>query len=538
MRGVAVLSLALALFATSCEAISINARWRVDALRARAIRRRIGGVYDASSRTSTGARERWFAEQRLDHFDNALNASWTQRYFVNDAYASAERGAPVFVCVGGEGPALDVDVAVDGGAHCAIATALAKKHRGLFFALEHRFYGKSQPTGDLSVESLRFLSSAQALEDLVTFTRFAAAAYGLEIEPRNDGRKYSKVIAFGGSYPGMLAAWSRVKFPHVFHAAVASSAPVRAEVDMRGYYDSVGDALREKDVGGSDACYAAVENAFSVRLNEALKTSSGRRELEKQFNVCGNETLDGVGARDDFADVLRAMFPAQNNDPSCLADDDSCFNIAKACTIMTSHGEDKLAALAAHVAAVFRGECMSLDSEAYMRKLKSEIPNPKGEGERQWTWQTCTEFAFFQTCEKSSKCPFKLDPPTMPLEAYHKICADVFGVSAEQTRMAVERSNARYGSITPGGTRIMFPSGSVDPWIANSFVSDTFAPRFEPALIVKGASHHAWTHPPKDTDTDSLVEARAIIVEQVEKWLNEGPMVGRRNDARLRVAEA
>ena len=228
MRGVAVLSLALALFATSCEAISINARWRVDALRARAIRRRIGGVYDASSRTSTGARERWFAEQRLDHFDNALNASWTQRYFVNDAYASAERGAPVFVCVGGEGPALDVDVAVDGGAHCAIATALAKKHRGLFFALEHRFYGKSQPTGDLSVESLRFLSSAQALEDLVTFTRFAAATYGLDIEPRNDGKKYSKVIAFGGSYPGMLAAWSRVKFPHVFHAAVASSAPVRA----------------------------------------------------------------------------------------------------------------------------------------------------------------------------------------------------------------------------------------------------------------------------------------------------------------------
>ena len=39
-------------------------------------------------------------------------------------------------------------------------------------------------------------------------------------------------------------------------------------------------------------------------------------------------------------------------------------------------------------------------------------------------------------------------------------------------------------------------------------------------------------------DRGQVVEARAIIVGQVEKWLNEGPMVGRRNDARLRVAEA
>jgi hypothetical protein len=28
--------------------------------------------------------------------------------------------------------------------------------------LEHRFYGKSQPLPDLSIESLRFLSSEQA----------------------------------------------------------------------------------------------------------------------------------------------------------------------------------------------------------------------------------------------------------------------------------------------------------------------------------------------------------------------------------------
>lgn len=104
--------------------------------------------------------------------------------------------------------------------------AQASVHGALILALEHRFYGPPDafPTPDLSTSSLRYLSAEQALMDMVAFRGFISRTLYLSDDTR--------WILFGGSYPGMLAAWGRSKFPHLFHAAISSSSPIQASADM------------------------------------------------------------------------------------------------------------------------------------------------------------------------------------------------------------------------------------------------------------------------------------------------------------------
>lgn len=73
---------------------------------------------------------------------------------------------------------------------------------------------------------MKYLSTDQALEDTAAFTM------ALQSDP--DLGQAGPWIIFGGSYSAQLAAWSRAKYPHLFYAAHASSAPVFAQLDIPG----------------------------------------------------------------------------------------------------------------------------------------------------------------------------------------------------------------------------------------------------------------------------------------------------------------
>lgn len=94
-----------------------------------------------------------------------------------------------------------------------------------------------------------------------------------------------------------------------------------------------------------------------------------------------------------------------------------------------------------------------------------------------------------------------------------------YGISEEQIQKNIDISNDFYGAGHPNATRILYPNGEVDPWKSQGILTSP-GPEL-PVMLVKGASHHAWTHPSLPTDQATVVQARINIKKQVAAWLKE-----------------
>jgi pimeloyl-ACP methyl ester carboxylesterase len=116
------------------------------------------------------------------------------------------------------------------------------------------------------------LTSDQALADLASFRQFIQNKYKLSNK--------NKWISFGGSYPGSLSAWFRLKYPDLVYAAVSSSAPMQAIVDFSNYMVVVNEALSKY----SPECPKQIQSAIK-QIKPLLRTNNGRRYIQRLFKL-------------------------------------------------------------------------------------------------------------------------------------------------------------------------------------------------------------------------------------------------------------
>jgi lysosomal Pro-X carboxypeptidase len=101
-----------------------------------------------------------------------------------------------------------------------LTKTVAYETKALIIFGEHRYFGASLPfSPEVAFWPLNnlYLTVDQAMLDYVDLITYIRKSRSLQDKP---------CIVFGGSYGGMLAAWLRMKFPHVFQGALASSAPL------------------------------------------------------------------------------------------------------------------------------------------------------------------------------------------------------------------------------------------------------------------------------------------------------------------------
>ena len=486
---------------------------------------------------------RWH-EQPVDQF-GADPRRFAQRYLVND---SAFAGGPLVVYAGNEGP---VDFFAD---HIGRAWQLAAALQGVVVFLEHRYFGASIPCpvagGVAQTEGNRttfwaaasprgptsacpqYLDVTQALADYAAIVAHLRSA----VYPSASG-----AVAIGGSYGGLLAGWLRGRYPLVFDAAVASSAPFEALLPSfapgSAYWAAVTNdtAFADTPPGGRDAaapsCAWLVSQAFAA-VRAALPDPSRAESLTSELGLCA---APPAGAAAGYFD--RVLGPWSQGALNLLAMGDypfpsSFFGGTPAHPLPPRPLQAACTALGSAVGG-------APAASKLLRGLRAALG------------------VFFNTsgtvrCFDPAANPYALSPTweklvcrdrlahAMPFYAAAGWPNDMFWPQPTYNdSMIAAYCETRY-NVTPrfgwlnlalptpsaatGASRILFVSFGLDPFRVGGVLRNDTA-RALLAFLVPGAAHHEDLFWPTPQDTAAVVAMRAAEDAILAEW------VGRRHDS-------
>nr|XP_023027495.1 putative serine protease F56F10.1 [Leptinotarsa decemlineata] len=433
--------------------------------------------------------------QILDHFNPTDERTFQQRYFVNDNFVNGTSIHTVFLFIGGEG-AESGYFARDG-----FMAEYAEEIKAICFSLEHRYYGISCPTKNITTKDMQFLTSQQALADLAFFVEAMNVKYNLSHDV--------KWIAIGGSYAGNLAAWLRLKYPHLITGAMSASGPLLAKLDFPEYLEVVADDLKRE----SESCLEAVQQAFE-QLKVVLFNSTSHEDFDELFQSCvpvKDSVENPLDMENLFSMILESLaYVAQYDNNQAMLNARYGMTIRSVCEIMN---DEKIGSEMARLAAVNeQASVQNCFDFRYDTLLKTFQEYGTLIGEKQWIYQTCTEFGFYLTSPKTFGDEVQLD-------LYIQLCTDLFGpqYNRDFVQKAVDRTNNFYGGLDIDVTNVVFVHGVSDPWhVLGITKTKNIA---SPAFLIEGVAHCAVMYTSSEKDPPQLTEARRQIKQIIGSWL-------------------
>merc|ERR1719427_1585816 len=256
----------------------------------------------------------------------------------------------------------------------------------------------------------------------------------------------------------------------------------------------------------------------AITTIEALVGDEDKWEdLSTMFRLCG--TLDGSNTLDvmSFMELLIDNLAAIVQYNGHYEED-----IFSICAIMTdeSIGEPimRLAAVNDVMLGSDADTCLDHTYASFLAQLTDISWSGEGVGWRQWIWQTCTEFGWYQTTNQ----PSGIYGSSLDLEFFERWCQDGFGdmFTHGTLEALMEATNIEYGGFTPDVKNVVFVHGTIDPWHAMGVLEDISEDAT--SIVITGTSHCNDMYPDKSGDSEELLAARVKIGELVAKWAVNG----------------
>ncbi|XP_071910722.1 uncharacterized protein [Coffea arabica] len=444
--------------------------------------------------------------QILDHFTYTPQSYQTfqQRYLISyKHWGGAKQNAPIFVYTGNEG---DIEWFTQ---NTGFMFENAPHFKALLVFIEinlqHRFYGKSIPFGGnkdvayANSSTLGYLSSTQALADYATLI--------IDLK-KNLSAVDSPVVVFGGSYGGMLAAWFRLKYPHVAIGALASSAPILYFDNITSEYSfhsTVGNDFRSE----SENCYKVIKGSWQ-QIEDTAEQSGGLDTLRKSFRICKNYISAGaLVSWLSTAFIYTAMtdYPTPSNFLNPLP----AYPVKQMCKAIDDRkaGNNTLEKLysAANVYynSTGRATCFNLNDDS----------DPHGLDE--WSWQACTEMILPIGGNNADSI---FPPSEWDYAGRAQSCEDALGVQPRPNWITTEFGGHNIQRVLKRfGSNIIFFNGLRDPWSGGGVLQDISKSLV--AIVAKEGAHHVDLRFSTPEDPEWLKHARRREVKIIESWLSQ-----------------
>ncbi|KAL3620144.1 hypothetical protein CASFOL_035056 [Castilleja foliolosa] len=429
----------------------------------------------------------FYYNQTLDHFnyDKQSYTTFKQKFVVNHAHWGGNSTYPIMAYLGAEGP-LDVQ-------SVGFINDNAQNLSSLSVFIEHRFYGESNPAGSmeeaLKNDTLRgCFNSAQALADYAEILLHVKRLFGVPDAP---------IAVLGGSYGGMLAAWFRLKYPHIAIGALASSAPIL-------YFDNITpqngfDLIVAKDYKDiSVNCYETILDSWAA-IDEVASKPKGLSILSQRFNTCSK--LNHTYELRDFLDSMYTT-AAQYDEPPEYPVSKICKGIDNA-----TNKTDIIGSIIAGVVS-YKGNKTCYDMNDY-NKLDDETTMG-------WNWQSCTEMVMpignggnGTLYEKYS--PFKL-------RRFMRRCNNLNGVWPRSRWVTSYYGGHHINLVLKNfGSNIIFSNGARDP-ASSGGVLESISKSIVAVTTLNG-SHCLDLYPATESDPAWLVEQRNTELSIIQGWI-------------------
>jgi dipeptidyl-peptidase-2 len=454
----------------------------------------------------TVAYKELYYEQVIDHFNVYWKSygreTFPQRYLVQDKWWDHDNQGPIFFYTGNEGDIVGFwnnsgflfEVAADFGALIVFA--------------EHRYYGKSLPFKEDSFKHpcIGFLSAEQALAD------FASLISDLKVQLN---ASQSPVIAFGGSYGGMLSAYMRLHYPNIVSGSIASSAPIlviAGDSSRETFFQDVTKDFERAEVG----CVDRVKAAFRTMSALADSGTAGLKNLSATFNLCSD--LQSVGDYHHLVGWLRNAFTVlammDYPYPTDFLAPLPANPVQVACRKLLSAG-DVLIGIS-QVAGMCYGSSQCHDIQ--MEYVECSDPTGCGTGPNSlaWDYQSCTEFVMPAGTNNVTDM-FPVLPFT--LQQREDYCLRRWDIKPRNNWTRIHF----WGKDIKSASNIVFSNGLLDPWCRGGMlhnVSESLT-----AILIEGGAHHLDLRGSNPADPPSVIAARQLEKYYISQWIKQSRLL-------------